>query len=120
VLMAVTIASGTRAQPLPLAELVQAPTTQSGILLPAIHNSLDTHCSYQRQCTSEEFVELLETLRRQWALTPEWLRFRCLENSTYNTMESCILRQTTDWFGTHPHAQAPWINPDNFLPPSTK
>ncbi|MGC9953638.1 MAG: tetratricopeptide repeat protein [Rhizomicrobium sp.] len=84
-----------------------------GSPLPAIHNSPDTECDYQRQCTDSEFVSVRDSLQRQWALAPEWLRAKCVSNSTYPSIEQCILNQTVSWLNTHPNAQAPWINPDN-------
>lgn len=98
-----TASTGVRQQP-----------TEQGSPPPVIHNSLDTECDYQRQCTDSEFVGVRDSLRRQWALTPESLRVKCASNSTYPSVEKCILNQTVSWLNSHPRAQAPWANPDNF------
>jgi len=92
----------------------------TGTPLPAIHNSSDTHCDYSRQFTDGQFADLMGALQRQWNLTPEWLRGKCLPNSTYPSMEDCILKQTMLWGNAHPDATAPWINPDNYLNKSTE
>jgi hypothetical protein len=88
----------------------------SGIPLPEIHDSADTHCDYQTECTDAQFSDLRDALQRQWRLTPEWLRAECASNSTYPTVEHCILSQTVDWLKSNPYAQAPWVNPNNYLP----
>ena len=82
--------------------------------LPAIHNSPDTECNNHKQCTGEEFAGLVDSLRRQWAITPEELRSRCSGYSTYPSLEHCILVGTVSWFEKHPNREAPWINPKNF------
>jgi|ERR1700678_1954173 hypothetical protein len=82
--------------------------------LPAIHNSPDTECNNHKQCTGEEFAGLVDSLRRQWAITPEELRSRCSGYSTYPSLEHCILVGTVSWFEKHPNGEAPWINPKNF------
>ena len=81
--------------------------------LPAIHNSADTECD-NRQCTDEEFAGLADNLRRQWAITPEELRSKCVGNSTYPSLEHCVLKETVSWLGKHPNGEVPWINPKNF------
>jgi hypothetical protein len=80
--------------------------------LPAIHNSPDTECS--QQCTDEEFAGLVDSLRRQWTITPEELRSKCAGYSTYPSLEHCILVGTVSWLDKHPNGEAPWINPKNF------
>ena len=82
--------------------------------LPAIHNSPDTECNDRKQCTEEEFADLVDSLRRQWTITPEELRSKCAGYSTYPSLEHCILVGTVSWLGTHPNGEAPWINPKNF------
>ena len=82
--------------------------------LPAIHNSPDTECNDRKQCTDEEFADLVDSLRRQWTITPEELRSKCAGYSTYPSLEHCILVGTVSWLGTHPNGEAPWINPKNF------
>jgi hypothetical protein len=82
--------------------------------LPAIHNSLDTECKSHKQCTDEEFAGLVDSLRRQWTITPEELRSKCARYSTYPSLEHCILVGTVSWFDKHPNGEAPWINPKNF------
>ena len=91
------------------------PALGAGTPLPRIHNSPDTHCDYQRQCTDAEFTEVVETLKRQWGLVPEWLRSKCASNSTYPAVEQCILSETVSWLSANPSAQAPWIKPENFI-----
>lgn len=106
----------------------RAPSASSGFTqpfatstpFPPVHNSPDTECAYHRQCTDDEFVGLLESLQRQWGLTPEWLRSKCVANYTYPSIEDCILNQTVSWLNTHPHEQAPWINIDVFQPKTTQ
>jgi hypothetical protein len=82
--------------------------------LPAIHNSPDTECNGREQCTGEEFAGLVDSLRRQWTITPEELRSRCAGYATYPSLEHCILEGTVSWFEKHPKGEAPWINPKNF------
>jgi hypothetical protein len=82
--------------------------------LPAIHNSPDTECDKGKQCTDEEFAGLVDSLRRQWAITPEELRSKCPGYSTYPSLEHCILLGTVSWLDKHPNGEAPWINPKNF------
>lgn len=82
--------------------------------LPATHNSPDTQCENGRQCTDEEFAILLDGLRRQWALTPEEIRAKCVSYTTYPTVEHCVLSETVSWLEKHPNEAAPWINPKNF------
>ena len=94
------------------------PAFGAGTPLPRIQNSPDTHCDYQRQCTDSEFVEVVDTLKRQWNLMPEWLRAKCAGNSTYPAVERCILSETVPWLNDHPDAQAPWIKPENFVKPT--
>jgi hypothetical protein len=92
-----------------------APATSSAITsLPAIHNSPDTQCNNGQQCTDEEFADLVDSLRRQWAITPEDLRSKCAVNATYPSLEQCILRGTMSWLEKNPNGEAPWINPKNF------
>ncbi len=82
--------------------------------LPAIHNSPDTECNNRQQCTGEEFAGLVDSLRRQWTITPEELRSKCAGYSTYPSLEHCILEGTVSWLDKHPNGEAPWINPKNF------
>jgi hypothetical protein len=82
--------------------------------LPAIHNSPDIECNNRKQCTDEEFAGLVDSLRRQWTITPEELRSKCAGYSTYPSLEHCILVGTVSWFDKHPNGEAPWINPKNF------
>jgi hypothetical protein len=84
--------------------------------LPAIHNSPDTECNNRQQCTGEEFAGLVDSLRRQWTITPEELRSKCAGYSTYPSLEHCILLGTVSWLDKHPNGEAPWINPKNFDP----
>jgi hypothetical protein len=86
------------------------------IPIPWIHNSPDTHCGYLVGCTDNQFVDLVAVLQKQWALAPEWLQRKCVSNSTFPSMENCILSETVSWLNTNPNEQAPWVNPDNFLP----
>ena len=82
--------------------------------LPAIHNSPDIECNNRKQCTDEEFAGLVDSLRRQWTITPEELRSKCAGYSTYPSLEHCILVGTVSWLDKHPNGEAPWINPKNF------
>jgi hypothetical protein len=82
--------------------------------VPAIQNSPDTECNNRKQCTDEEFAGLVDSLRRQWTITPEELRSKCAGYSTYPSLEHCILAGTVSWLGKHPNGEAPWINPKNF------
>ena len=82
--------------------------------VPAIHNSPDTECNNRKQCTGEEFAGLVDSLRRQWTITPEELRSKCAGYSTYPPLEHCILAGTVSWLAKHPNGEAPWINPKNF------
>ena len=82
--------------------------------LPAVHNSPDTECNNHQQCTDEEFAGLVDSLRRQWTITPEELRSKCVGYSTYPSLEHCILVGTVSWLDKHPNGEAPWINPKNF------
>jgi hypothetical protein len=92
-----------------------APSPSSEVTpLPAIHNSPDTECDNGEQCTDEELAGLVESLRRQWAITPEELRSKCAADSTYPSLEQCILRGTVSWLENHPKGETPWINPKNF------
>jgi hypothetical protein len=82
--------------------------------LPALHNSPDTECNDRKQCTDEEFAGLVDSLRRQWTITPEELRSKCAGYSTYPSLEHCILVGTVLWLEKHPNGEVPWINPKNF------
>ncbi|HTZ60011.1 MAG TPA: YSIRK-type signal peptide-containing protein [Acidobacteriaceae bacterium] len=82
--------------------------------LPSVHNSTDTECDNHRQCTDDEFAGLVDSLRRQWAITPEELRSKCAVDSTYPSLEHCILTETVPWLDKHPNGAVPWINPKNF------
>jgi hypothetical protein len=82
--------------------------------LPPVHNSPDTECDDHRQCTDEEFAGLTDSLGRQWAITPEELRSRCAGDTTYPSLEHCILAESVPWMDKHPKEAAPWINPKNF------
>lgn len=82
--------------------------------LPAVHNSSDTECGEHRQCTDEQFTGLLDSLGRQWAITPEELRSRCAGYTTYPSVEHCVLAESVPWLDKHPKEPAPWINPKNF------
>ena len=82
--------------------------------LPAIQNSPDTECKNGKQCTDEEFAGLVDSLHRQWTITPEELRSKCGGYSTYPSVEHCILAGTVTWLNKHPNGEAPWINPKNF------
>ncbi|MGB7196708.1 MAG: hypothetical protein WBG23_00285 [Acidobacteriaceae bacterium] len=84
--------------------------------LPAIHNSPDTECNNRKQCTDEEFAGLVDSLRRQWTITPGELRSKCAGYSTYPSLEHCILMGSVAWLDKHPNGEAPWINPKNFDP----
>jgi hypothetical protein len=97
------------------APATSAPATSSeSTSLPAMHNSPDTQCNNGQQCTDEEFADLADSLRRQWAITPEELRSKCAADSTYPSLEQCILRGTMSWLEKNPKGEAPWINPKNF------
>jgi hypothetical protein len=98
-------------RPLPFHESAPPPEITP---LPAIHNSPDTECDKGKQCTDEEFAGLVDSLRRQWAITPEELRSKCAVYSTYASIEHCILAETVSWLDKHPNGAAPWINPKNF------
>ena len=82
--------------------------------LPAIQNSPDTECKNGNQCTDEEFAGLVDSLHRQWTITPEELRSKCAGYSTYPSVDHCILTGTVSWLDKHPNGEAPWINPKNF------
>jgi hypothetical protein len=82
--------------------------------LPVTHNSPDTQCGDGRQCTDEEFAILSDGLRRQWILTPEEIRAKCVSYTTYATVEHCVLSETVSWLAKHPNEAVPWINPKNF------
>jgi hypothetical protein len=82
--------------------------------LPAVHNSADTECGDRRQCSDSEFAGLVDNLKRQWALVPEEIRSKCSVNSTYPSLEHCILKESITWLAKHPNGVAPWINPKNF------
>jgi hypothetical protein len=82
--------------------------------VPAIHNSPETECESNRQCTDTEFAGLVDSLRRQWALTPEEIRSKCAAYSTYPPLEHCILSESLTWLAKNPDGAAPWINPKNF------
>jgi hypothetical protein len=82
--------------------------------LPALHNSPDTECNDRKQCTDEEFAGLVDSLHRQWTITPEELRSKCAGYSTYPSVEHCILVGTVSWLEKHPNGEPPWINPKNF------
>jgi|SRR5579859_1178174 len=96
---------------LPLRQTNRSPEVPA---LPATHNSPDTQCENGSQCTDEEFAILLDGLRRQWVLTPEEIRAKCVSYTTYPTVEHCVLSQTVPWLAKHPNEAAPWINPKNF------
>jgi hypothetical protein len=96
----------------PLSPATPAPII-GGTQLPPIHNSVDTHCDYERQCTDDEFGRILNGLQKQWAMVPEWLRAKCISNSTFPSIENCILSQTVSWLKENPSEQAPWVNLDN-------
>jgi hypothetical protein len=96
---------------LPLRQASPSPET---VPLPATHNSTDTECESGRPCTDEEFASLLDSLRRQWALTPQEIQAKCVSYSTYPTVEHCVLTETVSWLAKHPNEAAPWINPKNF------
>jgi hypothetical protein len=84
-----------------------------GIEAPAIVNSADTICGApNRRCTDAEFPSVVAALQRQWTLTPEWLRAKCVGFRTFPAVEDCILGETVRWLGQHPGALAPWIAPE--------
>jgi hypothetical protein len=85
----------------------------SGTQLPAMLNLPDTQCGEHRRCTDAEFNILVEGLQRRWAITPEWVRFNCVENSSFASMELCIRKQTGSWLAQNPNRQAPWMDPKN-------
>lgn len=84
----------------------------SGTSLPAMMNSADTYCG-QHRCSDREFNSMIEGLRTQWAITPEWIRDRCVANATFPSMEQCIQKQTQSWIAENENRQAPWLNPEN-------
>jgi hypothetical protein len=84
----------------------------SGTELPAMLNSPETHCGDHR-CADSEFDSLINDLQTQWSLTPDWIRAKCVDNSSVPTMERCILKQTEDWILQNPNRKAPWANPRN-------
>ena len=84
--------------------------------VPAIHNSSETECESHSQCTDAEFAGLADSLRRQWALTPEEIRSKCVAYLTYPPLEHCILSESVSWLAKNPNGAAPWINPKNFDP----
>lgn len=77
--------------------------------LPPIHNSSDTLCEPGRQCNGQEFSTALMDLQRRWALTPGWLRAKCLKNSTLPAMDDCLIRHTVAWLKTNEGADTPWL-----------
>lgn len=84
----------------------------SGTTLPAMMNSSDTYCG-PRRCSDREFNIMIDGLRTQWAITPEWIRDRCVANATFPSMEQCIQKQTQSWVAENSNRQAPWLNPNN-------
>jgi hypothetical protein len=84
-------------------------TSAAGTPLPQIHNSPDLHCDFHRECTNAEFVGVVASLQEQWSLAPEWLRAKCVSNSTYPPIEQCLLRGTDSWLEKNPNAPIPWI-----------
>lgn len=88
-----------------------APPASSRIAPPLITNSPGTQCAYNRQCSSEEFQEVVRSLGRQWALMPDWLRSQCVHSRTYPAVESCILARTAAFLTANPSAATPWVEP---------
>jgi hypothetical protein len=82
--------------------------------LPPVHNSSDVQCGDHSRCSDAEFAGLVDSLRRQWALVPEEIRSKCAVNSTYPTLEHCVLSDSISWLAKNPTGEAPWINPKNF------
>ena len=99
--------------------LVNRPASLVSIPLPPIHNSTDTVCGqYKRSCSDQEFVQLLLGLQKVWALMPDWLRAKCVANSTFPAIYGCILKETAIFYTSNPSASAPWASPNHF--PETK
>jgi hypothetical protein len=92
----------------------ELPSSFKSSSVPVIHNSPDTECEDHKQCTDDEFKDLTDSLGRQWALTPEELRSKCVAYATYPPLEHCILSESVSWLAKHPNEAAPWINPKNF------
>jgi hypothetical protein len=86
-----------------------SPPFVSGSQLPALMNSSDTFCGEQRQCSEFEFNGAVDDLQKQWAVTPQWVRSRCVANSTVPSMERCIVTRTREWLNENPNRQAPWV-----------
>jgi hypothetical protein len=84
----------------------------SGAALPAMMNSPDTRCG-PRHCSDLEFNNMVDGLRAQWAITPEWIRDNCVTDATLPSMERCIQKQTESWMAENSNRQAPWLNPEN-------
>ena len=80
--------------------------------LPPVHNSPDTECDDHRQCTDEEFAGLMDSLGRQWAITPEEsVRYWLYDDPS---LEKWILAESVPGLDKRPKEAAPWINPKNF------
>jgi hypothetical protein len=54
---------------------------------------------------------MIDGLKKEWALTPEWIRAKCVTNATFPAMFKCILDQTVAWGNGHPDAKMPWMDP---------
>lgn len=89
-----------------------SPPFVSGSVLPAMMNSSDTVCGSQRQCSDFEFNGAVDDLRKQWAVTPEWVRSQCSANSTLPSIERCIVARTQAWLHQNENRQAPWMKAD--------
>ena len=96
------------------AENARSTTAPEGgmIPMPAIHNSPDVHCTDLTPCTDQEFLSVVEGMKKQWDLTPDWVRKQCVNNDTFSALENCILHTTVRWLNQHPDAKAPWVDID--------
>jgi len=90
------------------------PRAAGTIPLPAIHNSPDTLCAPQQQCSDEDFAQWVALLQKRWAMMPDALRKNCQANSTLPAIEKCITSETAAWAKANPNSQTPWMNPDLF------
>lgn len=80
---------------------------------PDIHNSPDMQCTdSEPQCSDAEFADALNSMRKQWNLSPTWLRSLCASARTGPSLEKCLATETVKWLNGHPEEKAPWLDPD--------
>lgn len=75
---------------------------------PVLHNSSDTECEPHRQCTDEEFQQLVAAEKAKWAKTPKPIRDLCTASQTLPRLYDCVLGASVQWANLHPGQPMDW------------